>query len=109
MDALIHAMSHPVSGYFHVAHGVANAILLPTVLEFNALADRGKYQKIFGYICQGSQPDSSFVPQMLADEIRRLNAQLGIPGSLPEVGVKADKIPQMAADAILSANIQVNP
>lgn len=105
----VHAMSHPVSGYFHVAHGVANAILLPTVLEFNALADRGKYKKIFGYICQGSQPDNSFVPQMLADEIRRLNAQLGIPGSLSEVGVKVDKIPQMTADAILSANIQVNP
>lgn len=33
----IHAMSHPVSGFFHVAHGVANSVLMPTVIEFNAL------------------------------------------------------------------------
>ncbi len=44
----VHAMSHPVSAYFGVAHGVANAILLPTVTEFNALGDkRGKYAKIY--------------------------------------------------------------
>ena len=34
----VHAMSHPVSAYFHVPHGVANAVILPTVVEYNALA-----------------------------------------------------------------------
>ena len=41
----VHAMSHPVSAYFNVAHGVANAILLPTVVAYNALTDKGKYRK----------------------------------------------------------------
>ena len=38
----VHAMSHPVSAYFHVPHGVANAVILPTVVEYNALADNGQ-------------------------------------------------------------------
>ena len=45
----VHAMSHPVSAHFNVAHGVANAILLPTIVDYNALADHGKYRKIYNY------------------------------------------------------------
>ena len=105
----VHAMSHPVSAFFHVAHGVANAVLLPTIMEFNALADNGKYRKIYDYIVEGKKSDDSFVPQMLVDELRKLNRQLGIPEGLAAVGVTEDKIPQMAADAIKSANIAVNP
>ena len=39
----VHAMSHPVSAFFNVAHGVANAVLLPVIAEYNALADHGRY------------------------------------------------------------------
>ena len=46
---------------------------------------------------------------MLADEIRDLNDILGIPATLGEVGVKAEAIPAMAADAMKSGNIAVNP
>lgn len=52
----IHAMSHPVSGFFHVAHGVANSVLMPTVIEYNALADNGRYEKIYNYIREGNSP-----------------------------------------------------
>ena len=45
----------------------------------------------------------------LADEIRDLNDILGIPAALGEVGVKAEAIPAMAADAMKSGNIAVNP
>ena len=61
----IHAMSHPVSAYFHVAHGVANAILLPTIVEYNALADHGRYEKIYNYISKEKDPVIDFVPEML--------------------------------------------
>ena len=66
----IHAMSHPVSAYFHVAHGVANAILLPTIVEYNALADHGRYEKIYNYISKEKDPVIDFVPEMLVDEAR---------------------------------------
>ena len=105
----VHAMSHPVSAFFGVQHGVANSILLPVVAEYNALADCGRYEKIYHYICESKGPAADFRPKMLIDEVRKLNAELGIPGSLSEVGVTEDKIPQMAADAMKSGNIAANP
>ncbi len=105
----VHAMSHPVSAFFHVQHGVANSILLPTIVEYNALADNGRYEKIYNYIRESKEPAKDFRPQMLVDEIRKLNRDLGIPASLSEVGVTEDKIPQMAEDAMKSGNIAANP
>lgn len=105
----VHAMSHPVSGFFHVAHGVANSVLLPNCLEFNALADNGRYEKIYNYIREGRGPVESFKPQMLVDEVRKLNDDLGIPRTLTEVGVKEEAIEAMAVDAMKSANVLVNP
>ena len=105
----VHAMSHPVSAYFDVPHGVANAILLPTIVEYNALADRGKYLKLFNYISLTPASEAEFEPFMLVDLLTKLNEQLGIPGSLGEVGVTADKFDAMADDAMKSGNIAVNP
>ena len=105
----IHAMSHPVSGFFGVAHGVANSVLMPTVIEYNALADKGRYEKIYNYISVDKEPVKDFKPEMLVAEVQKLNDDLGIPKSLKEVGVTEDKIPAMAADAMKSGNIPANP
>lgn len=102
-------MSHPLSAYFHIAHGVANAILLPTIVEFNALADRGRYETIYNFIREKKEPANDFTPQMLIDEIKKLNNDLGIPSCLSEMGVTEDKIPEMAEDAMKSPNVAVNP
>jgi alcohol dehydrogenase len=109
----VHAMAHPLGGYFDVPHGVANAVLLPVVLEYNALADGGRYQKIYRAIKCGDiksdEKNDSFKPQLLIDEIRQLTQALGIPKSLAAVGVTAEMIPAMAVDAMKSGNILVNP
>lgn len=105
----VHAMSHPVSAYFNVPHGVANSILLPTVFEYNALADNGRYEVIYKYIRKENGAVDHFKPEMLVEEIERLNTDLGIPKSLSEVGVKAEAIPAMAEDAMKSGNIPANP
>lgn len=105
----VHAMSHPVSAYFNVPHGVANAILLPHVVEYNALADSGKYYKIYNAIAECPATKEKFRPYMLAMELSRLNAMLGIPATLSEVGVTEDKLDAMAEDAMKSGNIAVNP
>ncbi|MCI5934943.1 MAG: iron-containing alcohol dehydrogenase, partial [Lachnospiraceae bacterium] len=105
----VHAMSHPVSAFFDVPHGVANAILLPTIVEYNALADTGKYMKIFNYISKTKAYEEEFEPYMLVDLLVELNEQLGIPASLSEVGVTEDKLTVMADDAMKSGNIAVNP
>ena len=106
----VHALSHPVSSFFHVPHGVANAILLPTIVEYNAIADRGRYKRIYRFIRRTKgQPIENFTPDMLVSETRHLMAELGMPSTLSEVGVTADKIEAMADDAMTSGNIAVNP
>lgn len=106
----VHAMSHPVSGFFGVPHGVANAILLPTIVEYNALADRGHYKRIYRFIRRDKgQPIEHFTADTLVAETRKLLSDLGIPERLSDVGVTADKIEAMADDAMTSGNITVNP
>ena len=117
----VHAMSHPVSAYFNVPHGVANAVLLPVIAEYNALADHGRYLKIYNYISKIPAFEGEFEPMMLVEAIRSLSADIGIPSGIIEAVNNASrtgavsreeieaKIPAMAADAMKSGNIAVNP
>lgn len=119
----IHAMSHPVSAFFNVPHGVANAVLMPVCFEFNALASDERYATIYQYIT-GKEAGEDFVPAMTCDALRQLNKDLGIPANLqevPQVIAKAaewgktpyaavkDLIEQMSVDAMKSGNVMVNP
>ncbi|WP_422768226.1 iron-containing alcohol dehydrogenase [Photobacterium leiognathi subsp. mandapamensis] len=105
----VHAMSHPVSAFFHVPHGVANSILLPTVMKFNAVADNGRYEVIYNFIREGKDKVENFTQEMLIEEIQKLNDDLNIPKTLSEVGVKAEFIEEMAIDAMKSGNVLCNP
>jgi len=117
----VHAMSHPVSAYFDVPHGVANAVLLPVVVEYNALSDTGKYLKLYNYINRTPAYQEEFEPAMLVDAIKSLNEKIGIPKDLIKAINNASKkgrvsveeieetIPAMAVDAMKSGNILVNP
>lgn len=117
----VHAMSHPVSAFFNVPHGVANGVLLPVIAEYNALADHGRYLKIYNYISPVMAYEDEFEPMMLVEAIRELNEAIGIPADLTtaiknaakgqEVTEKdiLSKIDAMADDAMKSGNIAVNP
>lgn len=105
----VHAMSHPVSAFFDVPHGVANAILLPAIVEFNLCEAKDKYHYIYNCISNNPLPEEEFKANMLAPELRILNYELGIPANLSEVGVKSRAFDAMAADALKSGNIAVNP
>lgn len=117
----VHAMSHPVSAFFDVPHGVANAVLLPTIVEYNALADKGRYYKLYQYISRSQIRKEEFQPDMLVEAIRELNDELRIPENLTVAVNEAskertvskeeieEKISLMAADAMKSGNIAVNP
>ncbi len=105
----VHAMSHPVSAFFDVPHGLANAVILPTVVEYNAVEDCGKYYEIYKRVAQIAVSCDVFTPSMLVNELRALNESLGIPNSLKKVGVDERKFDVMADDAMKSGNIAVNP
>ncbi|MDD7403872.1 MAG: iron-containing alcohol dehydrogenase [Butyribacter sp.] len=117
----VHAMSHPVSAYFDVPHGVANAVLLPVIAEYNAIADNGKYYKIYNYISPKKIAPDAFEPMMLVDAIKQLCSDISIPenltvainnasrnGEITREEIEA-KITPMAEDAMKSGNIAVNP
>ena len=117
----VHAMSHPVSAFFDVPHGVANAVLIPVIAEYNALADHGRYLTIYNDISPIPAYEEEFEPMMLVDAIRELCGEIGIPANLTEAinnvsktgPVSAEeienKIEAMAVDAMKSGNIAVNP
>jgi alcohol dehydrogenase len=106
----IHAMAHPLGGFFNVPHGVANAILLPHVAKFNMLADDGKYKRVAAFLGEdvAMMSDRDAAP-LAVEVIERLCSDVGIPKTLTEVGVTEDKIPDMARDAMLSGNVLINP
>ena len=117
----VHAMSHPVSAFFDVPHGVANAVLLPVIAEYNALADHGRYLTIYNDISSVPADEEEFEPMMLVDAICELCGEIGIPANLTEAINNAsktgpvsaeeieNKIEAMAVDAMKSGNIAVNP
>ena len=117
----VHAMSHPVSAFFDVPHGVANAVLLPVVAEYNALADHGRYLTIYNDISPVPAYTDDFEPMMLVGAIHSLCADIGIPENLTIAINQASKtvevtreeieskIEAMAVDAMKSGNIAVNP
>ena len=117
----VHAMSHPASAFFDVPHGVANAVLLPVIAEYNALADHGRYLTIYNDISPVPAYEEEFESMMLVDAIRELCEEIGIPANLTEAINNASKtgpvsaeeieskIEAMAVDAMKSGNIAVNP
>lgn len=107
---LVHAMSHPLSAHFGVPHGVANAMLLGPVMEFNlygALERTAHIGRLLGERSGVLSPVEAGRAGVAA--VRRLADEVGIPRWLREVGVQADRIPAMAADTMKSGNIPVNP
>ncbi len=117
----VHAMSHPVSAFYDVAHGVANAVLLPVVIDYNALADHGKYIHIYNAVSPVKAEADSFMPGFLSAALRDLCLDIGIPQNLFEA-IRAvpkyasitreeisDSFELMAKDAMKSGNIAVNP
>ena len=111
--ALVHGMARPIGAYFHVPHGVSNAALLPTVIEFSILGNPQKYADIAGAMGENTEGLSVLDAAYLAAEAtRRLNDDLKVP-TLSGLGVEEKKfnavVKQMAADAIASGSPGNNP
>ena len=106
----VHAMSHPVGAQFGVHHGLANAILLPYVMEYNLSARQEKFISIAQALGEdvGGLPDSGSA-DLAVEQVRQLNHDLGIPPRLRDVGVRVSGIPKLARAAMDSGNIAVNP
>ena len=107
----VHAMSHPVSAFFDVPHGVANALLLPYVMEYNAASPAApKYvhiAKAMGVNTEGMSVEEGICAAI--DAVRKLSLSIGIPQRLREINVREEDLHQLAIDAFNDVCTGGNP
>ena len=107
---LVHSMAHPLGAVYDTPHGVANAIILPTVMEYNAPATGEKYRDIAKAMgVQGTDAMSLDDARKAAvDAVRQLGANVGIPADLKEI-VKDEDVDFLAQSAYDDACRPGNP
>lgn len=107
---LVHAISHQVGAHCGVAHGVANGILLPHVMEFNALVCRSEYAEIAR--AMGVTRENMDVRQQAQAGIaavRQLADDIGLPDSFADFGLHVEDISPLADAALQDICIATNP
>lgn len=99
---LVHGMAHPLGAFYNVPHGVANAILLPTIMAWNADYTGEKYRDIARAMGVKSTESMSLSQARHAavDAVKQLCRDVGIPASLRDVGLKPEDIPALAQAAL---------
>lgn len=107
---LVHSMAHPLGAVYDTPHGVANAIILPTVMEYNAPATGEKYRDIAKAMgVRGTDAMSLDDARKAAvDAVRQLGADVGIPADLKEI-VKDEDVDFLAQSAYDDACRPGNP
>ncbi len=106
----VHSMAHPLGARFDIAHGVANALLLPIVMEFNMPACELKYGRIakaMGVDTTGMSAQEA--AQAAVDAVKKLSIDLGIPQTLREINIPEDALEQLANDAFNDVCTGGNP
>jgi alcohol dehydrogenase class IV len=111
--ALVHGMSRPIGAFFHVPHGLSNAMLLPEVAAFSAPAALDRYADCARAmrLVDETEGNQGAVARLL-DELRRINHDLQVP-SPRDYGIDADRyeklLPVMAGQALASGSPANNP
>ena len=98
--AAVHALSYPLGGEFHLSHGLANAVLLPSVMKFNCSANLKKYAEV-ALACgavQGANEDET--AQNGVEFVTQLSKDCGIPTKLTELGIPHEAVDRMAKAAM---------
>lgn len=108
---LVHGMAHPLGAFYNTPHGVANAVLLPTIMTYNAAYTGEKFRDIA--VAMGVK-EALTLPLAEArnaaiNAVKQLCKDVGIPASLREIGVKCEDIPDLAKAALADVCTGGNP
>jgi len=101
----VHALAHALGGYLDLSHGLANALLLESVVAFNYAAAPDRYDEI-GRIMQAPAHGGK---EALVSRIRAFRSSLGIAGTIADAGCERSDIPSLAARAIADPCLATNP
>ena len=108
---IVHSMAHPLGAHYDTPHGVANALLLPYVMEYNAESPAApKYihiAKAMGVNTDGMTESEGI--RAAVDAVRKLSLSIGIPQKLHEINVKEEDLHQLAVDAFNDVCTGGNP
>ncbi|MGR3291625.1 MAG: iron-containing alcohol dehydrogenase [Paracoccaceae bacterium] len=99
----IHALSHPIGAVHHTHHGTTNAVFMPAVLQFNRPAIEGRFDQVAAYL--GIQGGFDGFCAYVDD----LNAAMGIPKTLTELGVKDPDLEALTTSALQDPSTGGNP
>ena len=107
---IVHSMAHPLGALYDTPHGVANAIILPTVMEYNAPATGEKYREIaraMGVAGVDAMTEEEYRAAAI-NAVKQLSLDVGIPADLKEI-VKVEDVPFLAQSAFDDACRPGNP
>ena len=107
---LVHGMAHPLGALFDVPHGVANALLLPTIMRFNmpcCIEKFGVIARTMGVDTTGMTPEQAAEAAVAA--VQALSERVGIPQHLSDLNIHEEDIPALAAQAIADVCTPGNP
>ncbi len=108
---VVHGMAHPLSAFYDTPHGVANAVLLPYVMEFNADYTGEKFREIaraMGVKGIDEMTESEY-RRAAINAVKQLSADVGIPATLKEIGVKEEDLDALADAAMADVCTGGNP
>ena len=100
--AAVHALAYPLGGFFHVPHGLSNALVLTGVMNYNLPKADHWYAEIARDLGVGDRGVS------LIDEMQRIKDATKVPQTLGEVNISANAIPVMAEDAMTKDRLLIN-
>ena len=107
---VVHGMAHPLGAIFDIPHGVANALLLPTVMEYNMPAALDKYVQIAKAMdVYSSEMTKEEAARAAVDAVKALSVRVGIPQHLSDLGIKAEDLDRLATAAAADVCTPGNP
>jgi len=107
---LVHSIAHALGGLYDIAHGIANALILPYVMEFNIPSKPNKFAQIATAMGENIEGLTKIeAAQKSVDAVTRLSKLLGIPQKLRELNISKDSFEKIAEFALNDGNIGFNP
>ncbi|MBL0695813.1 iron-containing alcohol dehydrogenase [Comamonas sp. JC664] len=104
-----HALAHALTPISHLHHGLANAIVLPVVMEFNRAACTARLARVAVALGDTTNAREEVLASNAIERVRKLNAAVGIPSRLRDVGVQEQDLPRIAEKAFQDASHLCNP
>jgi alcohol dehydrogenase len=106
--AAVHALAYPLGGHYHIPHGLSNSLVLPSVLRFNMPRAAALYAELASVLVPAVSGSDEARAIAMIEYLESLIADLSLPTTLVDAGVREDSLDTLAQDAMLQQRLLVN-